>query len=164
MKRVTNIVISGLGGQGVLTASDMLSTVVFDAGLDVKKSEVHGMSQRGGSVSSDVRFGEQVLSPMVPPGEADFVVCLAPDWIEVSRPRLKPDGVMIEPALMGEASSSLGRGLNSALLGVLSAHLPFSEDQWLAALRKVLPEKLHAINEKAYAQGRAAGLETLRGA
>jgi len=59
----------GLGGQGVLKASDILADVAFSAGLDVKKSDVHGMSQRGGSVASDVRFGERVFSPMVPRGE-----------------------------------------------------------------------------------------------
>ncbi len=73
---ITNIVIAGLGGQGVLRASDILAAVAFDAGLDVKKAEVHGMSQRGGSVTSDVRYGPAVLSPMVPPGGADFLVVL----------------------------------------------------------------------------------------
>jgi indolepyruvate ferredoxin oxidoreductase beta subunit len=72
----TNVVIAGLGGQGVLKASDILADVAFSAGLDVKKSELHGMSQRGGSVSSDVRFGERVFSPMVPEGEADFLLVL----------------------------------------------------------------------------------------
>ena len=67
--QVTNVVVAGLGGQGVLKASDILADVAFAAGLDVKKSEVHGMSQRGGSVASDVRFGEHVFSPMVPEGE-----------------------------------------------------------------------------------------------
>ena len=66
---VTNIVIAGLGGQGVLTASDIVADVAFHAGFDVKKSEVHGMSQRGGSVASDVRYGAQVFSPMVPEGK-----------------------------------------------------------------------------------------------
>ena len=59
--KVTNIVIAGLGGQGVLKASDIVAEVAFRAGLDVKKSEIHGMSQRGGSVTSDVRFGEHSL-------------------------------------------------------------------------------------------------------
>ena len=58
---VTNIVIAGLGGQGVLKASDLVADVAFRAGLDVKKSEIHGMSQRGGSVSSDVRYGDKGL-------------------------------------------------------------------------------------------------------
>ena len=75
-KDVTNVVVAGLGGQGVLTASDILAEAAFAAGYDVKKSELHGMSQRGGSVTSDVRFGEAVLSPMVSAGEADFLLHL----------------------------------------------------------------------------------------
>ena len=76
--KVTNVVIAGLGGQGVLKASDILAEVAFRAGLDVKKSELHGMSQRGGSVSSDVRFGPQVFSPMVPPARRTFWSCWRP--------------------------------------------------------------------------------------
>ena len=55
---VVNVVVAGLGGQGVLKASDILADVAFRAGLDVKKTEIHGMSQRGGSVTCDVRFGD----------------------------------------------------------------------------------------------------------
>ncbi len=84
----TNVVIAGLGGQGVIKASDILADVAFSAGVDVKKSELHGMSQRGGSVSSDVRFGERVFSPMVPEGEADFLVVIAPDQIAVNQSAL----------------------------------------------------------------------------
>ena len=62
---------AGIGGQGVILASDLLTVAAFRSGYDVKKSELHGMSQRGGSVSSDVRFGTKVWSPMVPRGEAD---------------------------------------------------------------------------------------------
>jgi indolepyruvate ferredoxin oxidoreductase beta subunit len=75
--RVTNIVFAGLGGQGVLKASDIAAAAAFRAGFDVKKSELHGMSQRGGSVTSDVRYGKRVQSPMVPPGEAEFLVVIA---------------------------------------------------------------------------------------
>ena len=71
MNTVTNIVVAGLGGQGVLKGSDILADAALRAGYDVKKSEIKGMSQRGGSVTSDVRFGERVWSPMVPVGEAD---------------------------------------------------------------------------------------------
>ena len=89
-QRVTNVVIAGLGGQGVLKASDILAEAAFFAGLDVKKAEVHGMSQRGGSVTSDVRFGPRVLSPMVSAGEADFLVVLAEDQVEGNRGWLRP--------------------------------------------------------------------------
>jgi indolepyruvate ferredoxin oxidoreductase beta subunit len=84
-----NVVLAGLGGQGVIKASDILADAALRAGLDVKKSEIHGMSQRGGSVTSDVRFGGRVLSPMVPRGEADFLVVLAPSEVEVARPLLR---------------------------------------------------------------------------
>ena len=87
---VTNVVIAGLGGQGVIKASDILAEATFSAGLDVKKSELHGMSQRGGSVSSDIRFGPEVFSPMVPTGEADFLVVAAADQVEVNRHQLRP--------------------------------------------------------------------------
>lgn len=157
---VRNVVIAGLGGQGVLTASDIIAAAAFLAGLDVKKSEVHGMSQRGGSVASDIRFGARVLSPMVPPGEADFLLALAPEWIEVSRPRLKGEGVLIEPGFLGEEDArSLGRALNTALLGALSAHLDIGRDVWLDAIRLVLPERLHEINERAFELGRSRMLQ-----
>lgn len=70
---VTNILLAGVGGQGILLASEVLSDVLMLAGYDVKKSEIHGMSQRGGSVVSHVRFGEKVYSPIIPEGEADIL-------------------------------------------------------------------------------------------
>jgi len=118
--KVTNVILAGLGGQGVLKASDILADAAVRAGLDVKKAEVHGMSQRGGSVTSDVRFGEKVLSPMVPRGEADFLVVLAPSEIEVTRPLLRPGGVLIPPDFVVEAALPNKRSLNVALLGALS--------------------------------------------
>ena len=70
---VTNILLVGVGGQGILLASEILAEAFMLAGFDVKKSEVHGMSQRGGSVVSHVRFGKEVLSPVVPEGEGDIL-------------------------------------------------------------------------------------------
>lgn len=72
--RVTNVFICGVGGQGILLASEVLSEVALQKGLDVKKSEVHGMAQRGGSVVSHVRFGDKVYSPVIADGEADILV------------------------------------------------------------------------------------------
>jgi indolepyruvate ferredoxin oxidoreductase beta subunit len=72
--KVTNVFISGVGGQGILLASEILSEVALARGLDVKKSEVHGMAQRGGSVVSHVRFGEKVYSPVIAEREADLLV------------------------------------------------------------------------------------------
>ncbi len=69
-----NIVLVGVGGQGVILASKVISQAALKAGLDVKQSEVHGMSQRGGSVISHVRIGKKVYSPLVTEGEADVVL------------------------------------------------------------------------------------------
>jgi len=71
--RVTNILLVGVGGQGILLAAEILSEAVLLAGFDVKKSEIHGMSQRGGSVVSHVRYGTEVFSPIVPEGEGDIL-------------------------------------------------------------------------------------------
>jgi indolepyruvate ferredoxin oxidoreductase beta subunit len=74
MKNSANILICGVGGQGVLLFSDVLSGAALAAGLDVKKSEVHGMAQRGGSVTSHVRYAPKVYSPLIEEGTADFLV------------------------------------------------------------------------------------------
>ncbi len=154
---VTNIVIAGLGGEGVLKASDIVAEVAFQAGLDVKKSEFHGMSQRGGSVTSDVRFGEKVYSPMVPPGEADYLLVLSPDQVDPNRWRLREGGRLITPGDVPASSLRDKRSLNVALIGCLSVWLPFPEEAWTEAVRRNLAEKLHAANLHAFAVGRAAG-------
>jgi len=151
---VTSVVFAGLGGQGVIKASDILADVAFRAGLDVKKAEVHGMSQRGGSVTSDVRFGEEVLSPLVPPGEADFLVVLAPSEVAVTRPVLRKEGVLVPPDFVDEATLPNRKSLNVALLGALSHHLDLPESLWLEAVRAALPERLHRVNEAAFRIGR----------
>jgi indolepyruvate ferredoxin oxidoreductase beta subunit len=156
MKQPVNVIIAGLGGQGVIKASDILSEAAFRAGFEVKKSEIHGMSQRGGSVTSDVRFGPQVLSPMVPPGEADFLVVLAPDQVEVNRGQLRPGGILIAPDLVDPARLSNRKSFNVALLGALSTHLEISEAHWDAALRACLASKLHAANKQAFEVGQRA--------
>lgn len=74
--KVTNILIVGVGGQGTILASNVVSYAAMNAGLDVKKSEIHGMSQRGGSVFSHVRFGKTVSSPVIPLGEVDVLISL----------------------------------------------------------------------------------------
>jgi indolepyruvate ferredoxin oxidoreductase beta subunit len=90
-----DILIVGVGGQGVLLASEVLSYVALEAGYDVKKSEVHGMAQRGGVVSSHVRLGEKVHSPLIPEGKADVLLAFeqaeALRWIHF----VKPEGVAV---------------------------------------------------------------------
>lgn len=90
-----NIMIVGVGGQGTLLASKMLGQVLLQQGYDVKVSEVHGMSQRGGSVVTYVRFGDKVYSPVIDKGEADIILSFekleAARWLEY----LKPGGRII---------------------------------------------------------------------
>jgi len=154
---VVNLVFAGLGGQGVLRASDIAADAALRSGYDVKKSEIHGMSQRGGFVTSDVRFGGEVLSPMVPPGEADCLVVLAADQMEAARPMLRSGGALILPDSVDAAALSDKRSLNVALLGVLSAHLDIPEADWLDAVRANLPPRVHEANLTAFQLGRAAG-------
>jgi indolepyruvate ferredoxin oxidoreductase beta subunit len=152
--KVVNVVVAGLGGQGVIKASDILADVAFRAGNDVKKAEIHGMSQRGGSVTSDVRFGEEVLSPMVTPGEADFLVVLAPSEVAVTKGMLRQGGLLLAPDLVPDEKLPNKRSLNVALLGALSAKLDLPEALWLEAIHAALPERLHAVNDAAFRLGR----------
>ncbi len=87
--------IVGVGGQGSLLASKLLGRLLTDEGYDVKVSEVHGMSQRGGSVVTYVRFGEKVYSPIVTAGEADIIIAF--EKLEAARyaPFLKTDGKLV---------------------------------------------------------------------
>lgn len=92
---IFNIVIAGVGGQGVLMASRVLSESALASGMDVKQNEVHGMAQRGGSVISFVRMGERVNSPVVMPGTADLLISFEP--LEALRyiHYLKPGGMLV---------------------------------------------------------------------
>jgi indolepyruvate ferredoxin oxidoreductase beta subunit len=73
---ITSVLFAGVGGQGIILASTILAKCAFHQGMMVKQSELHGMAQRGGSVISHVRFGEEVYSPLIPKGRADFLVAL----------------------------------------------------------------------------------------
>jgi indolepyruvate ferredoxin oxidoreductase beta subunit len=163
-KDITNVVIAGLGGQGVLKASDIVAEAAFRAGLDVKKSEVHGMSQRGGSVTSDVRFGRQVWSPMTPPGEADYMVLLDANQLEPNRGLLRPGGRLIHPGWIDPAALASRKSLNVALIGILSAALDIPEEVWAAAIRASFGKRLHEANEAAFRAGRAAARNRPKGA
>jgi indolepyruvate ferredoxin oxidoreductase beta subunit len=90
-----NIMIVGVGGQGSLLASKMLGQILLTAGYDVKVSEVHGMSQRGGSVVTYVRFGDKVYSPVIDKGEADYIISF--ELLEAARyvEFLKPGGHIV---------------------------------------------------------------------
>ena len=153
---VMNIVVAGIGGQGVLKSTDIVADAAFRSGYDVKKSEIHGMSQRGGSVSSDVRFGDRVYSPMVPGGEADVLVVLEDSQVEVNRHRLREGGTLLTPGFIDMDELPRKKTLNVALLGVLSTMLDIDEDTWLEAIEAQLPAHFHEANRKAFELGRMA--------
>jgi indolepyruvate ferredoxin oxidoreductase beta subunit len=93
--KVTNIFLSGVGGQGTILASNILGEVFLKAGYDVKKSEVHGMAQRGGDVTTHFRFGKKVYSPLIAYGEVDFLISF--ELLEALRyiNWVKPEGKII---------------------------------------------------------------------
>jgi indolepyruvate ferredoxin oxidoreductase beta subunit len=107
---IRNILMVGVGGQGIIVASDILTLAAMYAGYDAKKSEIHGMSQRGGSVFSHIRYGKKVHSPLISEGAADVLFALeemeALRWIRYAGPgsaivslmtRIKPSGVEVYP-------------------------------------------------------------------
>ena len=93
--QTVNLIFSGVGGQGVLLATELICGAALQAGMDVKKSEIHGMAQRGGSVVSHVRYGKKVFSPIIEKGTADVVVSF--ELLEAARylEYLKPGGMVI---------------------------------------------------------------------
>ncbi|HBW13514.1 MAG TPA: indolepyruvate oxidoreductase subunit beta [Proteiniclasticum sp.] len=95
MRKEANILFVGVGGQGTISASNLLSAALIELGFDVKMSEVHGMAQRGGSVSTQVRYGEKVHSPLIEKGTADYIMSFEKSeslrWIGF----LKEDGKVI---------------------------------------------------------------------
>jgi len=131
MPETTNVIFAGVGGQGVLLIAELLALTAAATGQDVKQTEVHGVSQRGGAVESHVRYGPKVLSPLVAPGQAHAVVGL--EKLEALRfaHYIRPNGVIIVndheiiPASVGVAAAKYphqaidflrGKGLNVVVL------------------------------------------------
>jgi len=155
---ITNVRLAGLGGQGIIRASDILAEVAFRLGRDVKKSELHGMSQRGGSVTSDVRFGDRVWSPMIPAGEVDFLLVTAAEEVEHNLPALRAGGVLIRPEEVPADAALHPRSLNVALLGILSRYLDWPEAVWREVIREAFAGELAVRNERAFQIGRGVTL------
>jgi len=110
MSDVKNILLAGVGGQGILLASEVLSEVMMMAGKDVKKNEIHGMSQRGGCVTSHVRYGEKVYSSIIPEGEVDILFSF--ELLEAKRylPLLRENGqVIVNHLKIAPPSVALGK-------------------------------------------------------
>ncbi len=125
--RTANILLCGVGGQGILLASEILSSALMKEGFDVKQSEVHGMAQRGGSVVAHLRYGEKVYSPLIDLGEADFAVSFEllealrylPYYHKESRIIVNTQKILPAPVSMGVEGypgdvleQLLGRGLS----------------------------------------------------
>ena len=189
MKNNINIMIVGVGGQGSLLASKLLGRIFLDNDYDVKVSEVHGMSQRGGSVLTYVRVGEKVYSPIIDEGEADYVISF--EMLEAARTMdyLKPDGKIITnlqeinpmPVVAGKTTypedlagkiASAGvdidafdalsiaeeagsaKAVNLVLMGRLSKHFDFLEEEWIKTIEKSVPPKFLEMNIRAFKLGR----------
>lgn len=152
--RVTNVKIAGLGGMGVLTAAAVLAETAFRAGRDVKRSELHGMSQRGGSVCSCVRFGAKIFSPMIPHGETDFLLLMAPGEIELYRGELRSAEGIITADMFAPEDLPRRQCLNAAMLGALSLRLPFPPATWVEAFSAFFKRELAEVNTGAFNIGR----------
>lgn len=90
-----NVLLTGVGGQGTILAAKMLTIGLMEHGYDVKMSEIHGMSQRGGDVISQVRYGEKVLSPIIEKGSADMIVAFEKMEALRTLPYLRPEGTVV---------------------------------------------------------------------
>ncbi|MCM1217917.1 MAG: indolepyruvate oxidoreductase subunit beta [Lachnospiraceae bacterium] len=183
-----NIMIVGVGGQGTLLASKLLGRLLLTKGFDVKVSEVHGMSQRGGSVVTYVRWGDKVYSPIIDKGQADCILSF--ELLEAARytEYLKTDGRIIVnsqqvnpmPVIAGAAAypeklkeklSALGiqvdaldalslaeeagssKAVNLVLMGRLSRHFDFTQEEWMDAIEQSVPPKFLELNKRAFVLG-----------
>jgi indolepyruvate ferredoxin oxidoreductase beta subunit len=157
--KITNILVSGIGGQGVMTAAELLAEAAINQGFDVKKTEVAGMAQRGGVVTSHIRFGEKVLSPSIAEGQADimlsFEVAEALRWehwlkddgvILVNNSRLEPPVVNLglfdypeDPIAQLQASSKTTRYLDASEIARELGNLKLVNTIMLGAVADFLP-------------------------
>lgn len=181
---VTNILMVGVGGQGVVLASDILSEAALRSGHDVKKSEIHGMSQRGGPVFSHVRFGPVVHSPTIPAGEADIIYSLERmevlRWAPYARPggavayfghEILPAGVTTYPSGVDEEIARLFGSVvriedaelkgkispkvkNCLLLGAISPLITLREEDLFAAMEMLVPAGTFEVNRAGFELGR----------
>ena len=154
MDKTINILFCGTGGQGVLKAAEVCGWAAVLAGFHVKKSEVHGMAQRGGSVESHLRFGKQVFSPLIPKGECDILVPFHSGEEERSRLFLKPGGINLHDRLIQAYHQKVeGLFLNTYMLGALAASLDIPKDCWIKALEQEFQNRRLDDNIKTFNKG-----------
>lgn len=154
MNKVTSVLFVGIGGQGVLKASDVLARAAFLAGLEVKKSEIHGMSQRGGGVTSTVRFGRKVYSPLAPAGTIDVLVGLdkAEGQKYLREVRAGGKSLFVDEGLFSGLADK--RFSNMAILGRLAEMLDFSDEIWHKSISHEVPSKYVEANIEAFKLGK----------
>ncbi|MDR1736940.1 MAG: indolepyruvate oxidoreductase subunit beta [Oscillospiraceae bacterium] len=178
-----NILIAGVGGQGSLLASKLLGQLFIRRGFDVKVNEVHGMSQRGGSVITTVRAARRVDSPLIADGECGLLIALeqleALRWVHT----LAPDGKLVAstqkiapmPVITGAVQypsvaetlpglwvdalqlaldAGSPRAANVVMLGAAARFLEFDDNEWIQAIAESLPPKAAEINIAAFLSGR----------
>ncbi len=160
-KKTHNIILYGIGGQGTLKASEICAQAAFLEGYHVKKSEVHGMAQRGGSVESHLRFGKVVYSPIIPEFQADVLVCFYEGEHKRLKHFLKKGGIDLISYLPKAHKFLKGnnRYLNTFMLGVLSCYMPISKHCWLEAIDIVFAGKFTKENKDIFLQARKIGGE-----
>lgn len=191
MAEIFNVLMVGVGGQGIVLASDIFTEAAMLAGYDAKKSEIHGMSQRGGPVFSHVRFGDKVNSPVIPAGEAQVIYGLermellrwadhaAADATAVYLVNdMLPAGVSAYPEGLDEQIASkfarvvridkkMLRGKvspkmqNTVLLGATSVLTPLPADAFIEPLKTLTPKGTAEVNVDAFMLGRQWAAEQL---
>ncbi|MFC1503921.1 indolepyruvate oxidoreductase subunit beta [Spirochaetota bacterium] len=149
MNKITNILIVGLGGQGIILASNIICDVLFREGFDVKKSEVHGMSQRGGSVVSHIRYGTCVYSPLIPEGKVDFLIAMNRSEGERNMIYLNKGGTYIHIDEEYKKSLPHSRTLNIALAGIFFKSIGMSKSNVTKSIRGLVKQKYIDLNIKA---------------
>jgi indolepyruvate ferredoxin oxidoreductase beta subunit len=151
-----NILFCGTGGQGILTASEIVGRAAMFDGYHAKKSEVHGMAQRGGSVESHLRLGKEVFSPIIEKGAADFLVPFHKGEHDRMITLLKKDGKdLLTEFLEADKLITDKKYLNTYMLGVLSRYLTLSEESWLKAMTEVFKGKNTDKNFDVFKRARA---------
>ena len=178
---VKNIMIVGVGGQGTLLASKLLGYVLMQQGYDVKVSEVHGMSQRGGSVVTYVRFGDKVYSPVIDKGEADYILSFekleALRWLEylktggqiitntqevdpmpvITGAMQYPDNIIEKLEAAGakvDAKDFLSIAEEAGSAKAVNIVLMGRLSDYFKAIDEIVPEKYRELNHKALKLGR----------
>ncbi|HBE04619.1 MAG: hypothetical protein A2096_07140 [Spirochaetes bacterium GWF1_41_5] len=144
-----SVLITGLGGQGIILAGNIISSALFSKGFDVKKSEVHGMSQRGGSVESHIRFGRTVYSPLIPYGCADYLIALDENEKKRLHRQLLPGGSIIFLPSENRTALPSPRTLNVYLSAVFLRRLGFSKNDISGYMSRIVKKKYIDINNKA---------------